>query len=199
MNIGFVIGNGISRKNQPVDQLCNFGTVYSCNWASVDVPSHHAVIPDRYTLFRILSERSTTGLTVWSRHRWRGLYQHQTPVYSLPEKLYAEKTDLDREKHWGSGAHAVWLAAEKHTVVVLLGFDLWNSGVNNNVYAGRYGYSHDPVDPSRWIYHLSQTFSRHPAVSFVQIQDTDWQIPQSWKVLDNFSTDTYKNLWQMFD
>lgn len=199
MNIGFVVGNGISRQSQPLTKLKDIGTVYSCNWASIDVESHHAVIPDRQTLFDILSQHNSHDAEIWTRSRWVDILKHEQTLKPLPDKLYNESHRWDREKHWGSGTHAAWMAAENHDVVVLLGFDLWNSGVNNNVYAGRHGYSHDPVDPGCWIYQLAKTFQLHPLVSFVQIQDTDWQIPQSWKVLDNFSTDTYKNLWQMFD
>lgn len=199
MNIGFVVGNGTSRKNQNLNQLYNAGTVYSCNWAAVDVKSHHAVIPDRITLFKILSETKTENLTVWTRRCWQGLIKHETEICFLPEKFYAESQRWDRERHWGSGTHAVWKAAKNHDVVILLGFDLWNSGVNNNVYAGQHGYTHDPVDPQMWIYQLGQTFARHPNTSFVQIQNADWQIPESWKIIDNFSVDDYSNLWAMFD
>ena len=199
VNIGFVVGNGISRQNQPLNKLTDFGTVYACNWASVDLPCDHAVIPDKNTLFRILSERPTNGITVWTKQRWRDLYQHETELHYLPETLYRESQRWDRERHWGAGTHAAWMAAERHDVVVLLGFDLWNSGVNNNVYAGQYDYTHKPVDPACWIYQLTETFRRHPETSFVQIQDDDWQIPNGWQPQNNISTDNYKNLWAMFD
>ena len=195
MQLSFVIGNGVSRKKQPLEKLKSHGTVYTCNYAATEIPCDHAVAVDRGMLFDLLSQYST-DYTLWSRKKWCDVLKHSTPVYPLPEQLYPPVTRWDAERQWGSGAHAVWKAAEDGAdIVVLIGFDLWNKGTNNNVYANRDHYSTNPVDPRCWVYQLQQIFQRHPNTSFVSIQPASWKTPDEWKELENFSTDTYRNLW----
>lgn len=199
MQLSFVIGNGVSRKKQPLEKLKSHGTVYTCNYAATEIPCDHVVAVDRGMLFDLLSQYSA-DYTLWSRKKWCNVLKHSTPVYPLPDQLYPPVTRWDAEKHWGSGAHAVWKAAEDGAdIVVLVGFDLWNKGTNNNVYANRDHYSTNPVDPRCWIYQLQQTFQRHPDTSFVSIQPASWKTPDEWKSLENFSTDTYRNLWEWLD
>lgn len=196
MQLAFVIGNGVSRRHQPLDRLKAHGTVYACNYAATEIPCDHAVAVDRGMLFDLLSQH-TANYTLWSRRKWCNVLQHDTPVYPLPDEIYPPVERWDSERHWGSGTHAVWKAADSGAdIVVLLGFDLWHSGTNNNLYANRDHYSTKPVDPRCWIYQLQQTFARHPSVSFVSIQNADWQIPEQWQTLENFSVDTYRNLWE---
>lgn len=195
MKLSFVIGNGVSRKDQPLARLKSHGTVYACNYAAAETPCDHGIAVDRAMLFDLLSQYSLS-CTLWSRGKWCRVLSHGTPVYPLPEQHYPPQQRWDSERHWGSGTHAVWKAAEEGAdIVVLLGFDLWHNGTNNNLYANRDHYSTKPVDPSCWIYQLQQTFARHPGVSFVSIQPDGWKTPESWQTLENFSTDTYRNLW----
>lgn len=196
MKLSFVIGNGISRQGQPLERLTNNGIVYACNYAATEIPCDHAIAVDRGMLFDLLSQYSN-NYTLWSRTKWCNALQHNTPVYPLPEQLYVPATRWDSERHWGSGTHAVWKAAEDGAdIVVLIGFDLWNTGTNNNVYANRDHYNAKPVDPHCWIYQLQQTFAKHPSTSFVSIQPDDWKIPDEWKQIENFTVDNYHNLWQ---
>lgn len=199
MKLSFVIGNGVSRKKQPLERLKTHGTVYACNYAAIEVPCNHGVAVDRGMLFDMLSQHPTT-YTVWSRRKWCNTLKHNTPVYPLSDQLYPPKTRWDSERHWGSGTHAVWKAAEDGAdIVVLIGFDLWNKGTNNNVYANREHYNTNPVDPRCWVYQLQQTFSRHPDTSFVTIQPANWKVPSEWKDCENFSKDVYKNLWSWLE
>lgn len=196
MKLSFVIGNGISRKNQPLEKLKSHGTVYACNYAATEISCDHAIAVDRRMLFDLLSQY-TANYTLWSRSKWCNILQHSTPVYSLPEQHYLPVVRWDSERHWGSGTHAVWKAADDGAdIVVLLGFDLWNKGTNNNLYANRDHYNTEPVDPRCWIYQLHQTFERHPATSFVSIQPDDWRIPNEWKQTENFTVDNYRTLWE---
>lgn len=196
MKISFVIGNGVSRKKQPLERLKDSGVVYACNYAALELPCDHGVAVDRSMLFDMLSQH-TVKCTMWSRQKWCNVLSHSTPVYPLPEQLYAPQVRWDAERHWGSGTHAVWKAASSNAdIVVMLGFDLWNKGTNNNVYVGHEHYSSKPVDPRCWIYQLQQTFARHPDTSFVSIQPARWKVPDEWKNCENFSKDTYKNLWE---
>lgn len=195
MNRSFVIGNGVSRKGQPLEQLYDKGTVYACNYAITEIPVHHGIAVDRKVLFDLLSQHKI-NCTLWSREKWCNVLQHTTPVYPLPNKLYDPVTRWDLEQHWSSGTHAVWKAVSGGAdIVVLIGFDLWNSGTNNNLYANREHYNTKPVDPRCWIYQLHEIFKRYPDTMFVAIQPSDWQIPNEWIDVENFSVDTYANLW----
>lgn len=199
MQLSFVIGNGVSRRKQPLERLKSHGTVYACNYAIVEVPCDHGIAVDRGMLFDLISQH-TIGCTLWSRQKWCNILSHSTPVYPLPETLYTPKVRWDSERHWGSGTHAAWKAASDGAdIVVLLGFDLWNKGTNNNVYANREHYSTKPVDPRCWIYQLQQTFVKFPDTTFVSIQTPDWQVPDDWQDIDNFSIDNYANLWDWLE
>lgn len=199
MKQSFVIGNGTSRKKQPLEKLKKHGTVYACNYAITEIPAHHGIAVDRKMIFDLISQYSV-DCVLWSRRKWCNILKHSTPVYSLPDELYTPVTRWDIETHWGSGTHAVWKAAEDGAdIVVLLGFDLYNKGTNNNLYAGRKNYNTKPVDPRCWIYQLGETFLRHPDISFVSIQPKSWKMPVEWKNIENFSVDTYNNLWNWLD
>lgn len=182
----FAIGNGVSRLNLPTAGLTARGTVWSCDWAGVDIPSHNLVAVDRDTLFSILSTRQTDDVLVWSRAKWARGFEHKSPIYSLPDPLYEETSRWDNTRHWGSGTYAVWQAAQDTDAVIMLGYDLWGG----NVYAGREGYSGVDVKPEPWIHQLAETFKRHPGVEFVTIQLEDWRVPAEWADIENFSTDT---------
>lgn len=200
MNRSFVVGNGTSRKDQPLHKLHSAGTVYACNYAMTEIPTHHGIAVDRAVLFELLSQHNTKSFTLWSRKKWCNILQHETPVYPLPQQLYTPTVRWDLEQHWGSGTHAVWKAASDGAeMVVLLGFDLWNSGTNNNLYAAHQHYNTKPVDPSCWIYQLQQVFVQHPNTMFVTIQPNGWTVPTQWHNIDNFSVDNYANLWDWLD
>lgn len=196
MKVAFVIGNGTSRNDFGLSTLIDRGTVYGCNYAAREIPMHHAIAVDRSVIFELLSEDCPPAPVFWTRKKWANSLEHEKPIYPLPEELYPVKTRWDLETHWGSGVHAAWMAAESDAeIVVLIGFDLWNNGKdNNNVYAGQHGYTRDPVDPRCWIYQLKQVFERHPDTSFVQIQPQGWKRPDDWKDIENFSLDDFYGL-----
>ena len=196
MDIRFVIGNGVSRKNQPLKKLKEHGKVYACNYAAVDIPCDHGITVDRAMIFDLLSQYRL-DCKLWSRKKWCNALSHSTTIHPLPDQIYSPQVRWDAGRHWSSGTHAVWKAAQDNAdIVVMLGFDIWNKGTNNNLYANRDHYSTNPVDPRRWIYQLQQTFLKHPNTSFVNIQGARWKVPEEWQHLENFSKDTYKNLWE---
>lgn len=191
----FVIGNGTSRSGQPVENLVQHGTVYACNYASVELPCDHGIAVDRSVIFDLLSQHKPK-CCLWSRQKWCSVLDHSTPVYALPEQLYKPVVRWDLAQHWSSGTYAVWKAANDGSdIVVMLGFDLWNNGTNNNLYANKNNYSTKPVDPRCWIHQLLETFSRNPDTMFVNIQPDGWSVPDSWNDLENFTVDNYANLW----
>jgi hypothetical protein len=199
MQRSFVIGNGTSRAGQSLQGLRAHGTVYACNYATVEIPCDHGIAVDRTMLFDLLSQHKTK-CSLWSRRKWCNVLDHTTPVYTLPDELYTPRVRWDFEQHWGSGTHAVWKAAEDGTdIVVMIGFDLWNTGTNNNLYASKKNYNTTPVDPRCWIYQLQQTFCRHPETMFVSIQPDGWSVPDSWKNIENFNADNYTNLWNWLE
>ena len=107
MDISFVIGNGVSRKKQPLERLTNYGKVYACNYAAVDFPCDHGIAVDRAMIFDLLSQYKL-DCTLWSRKKWCDILTHPKTVFPLPETLYSPVERWNLERHWGSGAHAVW-------------------------------------------------------------------------------------------
>jgi len=198
MSTCFVIGNGKSRRKEPVEQLIQFGDVYVCNYATVDLPSTHSIITDKDLLIHLLSEHNTKSTTVWTREKWCSSIVHETPLYPLSNRPYAPLERRELESNWGSGVHALWKAAtDGNAMVVMIGFDLYSKKTNNNLYSSKPHYSKTPKDPSDWIYQIEQVFRFFPDTMFVSIQPNTWKAPETWSALDNFSIDSYRNLWSM--
>lgn len=198
MSLCFVIGNGKSRRKEPVEQLIQFGDVYVCNYATIDLPSTHSVVTNKDLLVHLLTEHSTKQTTVWTRSKWCNSLKHETPLYPLDERPYAPLERRELESNWGAGVHALWKAANSGSaMIVMVGFDLYSKKTNNNLYSNKPYYSKTPQDPSDWIYQFEQVFRFFPDTMFVSIQPSTWKAPESWSALDNFSTDNYRNLWNM--
>lgn len=199
MKFSFVIGNGISRGKQNLTKLVNHGTVYTCNYGCVDIPCHHCITTKRELLFDILSQNKI-DFTVWSRAKWATALDHSAPIYPLPEQLFDIENSHDLERNISAGTFALDRAARDNPdIIVMLGFDLYNKGTHNSLYASRKHYSHDPVNPTSWIHQIEKVFKKYPNVTFVSIQPSTWKAPKEWKACANFSTDIYKNLWAMLE
>ena len=183
MNIAFCIGNGLSRKNINVSELKEIGPVYGCNKLIVDVEIDNTIIVDKDLLLELISQGYNKKTNIYTRKRWQKLITAEN-LFFLSDPITDIKNRWDNEIHWGSGTHALNLAASTGVeLIIMLGYDLYKGNV----------YSNNNVDPSCWIYQINQCFLKYPNVQFVQIQDDNWKIPKEWQT-DNFTLDSYSSL-----
>jgi len=186
MNIAFCIGNGPSRESFDLGSLEGKGTTYGCNYLLETFPLDHTIVVDRMLLINMLSQGYHNRTMMHTRKKWRSAIDVE--LNYLEDPIRNVKQRWDNEIHWGSGTHALNLAAGHGAdLVIMLGYDLYSGNI----------YSNRDVDPSCWIYQIARVFEKHPDTQFVQIQPRGWKVPNSWTA-DNFSIDDMTALKNMF-
>ena len=183
MNISFCLGNGPSRLNFDLNLLKTAGPTYGCNNLIETFELDNTVIVDRSLLVDMISQCYNTKTNIYTRKRWKNLVEAENLHFlNSPIKYPIEK--WDNEIHWGSGTHAINLAASNGAdIIIMLGYDLYSGNVYNNV----------TVDPNCWIYQIKKCFDLYPNIQFVQIQDDKWENPNIWDN-ENYSQDSFKGL-----
>lgn len=180
MNIAFCIGNGPSIKKIQFSELKEVGPTYGCNQLIEKVDLDNTIIVDRNLLIDLISRGFNKKSNIYTRKRWQSLIEADN-VYFLSEPIKNPSEKFDKEIHWGSGTHALNLAASKNPdIILMLGYDLYNS----------------KLDPACWIYQINKCFEKYPEVQFVQIQDKKWKSPKLWTA-ENYQQDDFKGLVQL--
>ena len=104
---------------------------------------------------------------------------------------------MDDPFHWGSGPYAILLGAKLHSIINIIGFDLYGDNDKvNNIYKGTEGYSSSDshaVDYSYWVYQIAKVFEWFPHKTFRIYNKKDWKMPKEWN-LANVSLDTLDKL-----
>jgi hypothetical protein len=180
MNIAFCIGNGPSSKAVDLTKLKNAGPIYGCNSLIQTFDLDNTIVVDRALLIDLIAQGYNKRTNIYTRKRWAPLVEAEN-LHFLDEPIKNPVNKWDNEIHWGSGTHALNLAAKNQTqIIVMIGYDLYNSS----------------VDPTCWIYQINKCLELYPETQFVQIQNKDWACPAAWEN-DNFSVDTFKNLLKL--
>jgi hypothetical protein len=180
VNISFCIGNGPSKKKLDLNLLKDVGPIYGCNRLVETFLVDNTIVVDRNTLIDLIAQGYNNKTNIYTRRAWHKLVQADN-LYFLDDPIKNPVEIWDKESHWGSGVHALNLAA-KHgaDIVIMLGYDLYNAD----------------LDPSCWIYQIKKCFELYSNTQFVQIQNDKWECPQEWDT-ENFLIDNFKNLLKM--
>lgn len=188
MSKAVVIGNGESRKKINLESY-RPTTLIGCNAIHRDLIVDHLICCDRR-----MAEESTNNINnkdtlIYVRPHWFHFFrkiQKNKNVKVVPDLPYKGDLKKDDPEHWGSGPFAVLLAASlNYNEVEMIGFDLYpiDNSVNN-VYKGTQNYSRlgsQPVDPSYWIYQISQIFRYYTNTKFILRNNDLWKIPIEWQ------------------
>ena len=163
MIIGFVLGNGTSRKNINLDELKEKGLIYGCNALYRDYIPDVLVATDKL----ISAEIQKIGYS--KKHRfYTRMPEEGKGAHPVPAQYYG----------FSSGPIAVALAAQYCDVIFMLGFDFGSvdGGRFNNVYADTpfYKKSTDPATPGEnWIKQITKIAADYPETSFVRVVTND--------------------------
>lgn len=177
MNIAFCMGNGHTIDNIDLESIKDVGPTYGCNSLIDKFELDNTIVVDKNLLIDLISRGINKKTNIYTRKRWHKLVQADN-LYFLDEPVKNPSHMWDNEIHWGSGVHAINLAAKhKAEVIIMLGYDLYNSNLN----------------PNCWIYQIRKCFELYPEIQFVQIQNEKWECPSSWDT-DNFTVDDLENL-----
>ena len=183
MNISFCIGNGPSRLKFDLNLLKDIGPTYGCNNLIETFELDNTIIVDRKLLIDFISRGYNKRTNIYTRQRWQSLIQAEN-LYFLKHPIKHAQIKYEKEINWGSGTHAINLAASRNAdIIIMIGYDLYDGNVYNN----------QIVDPSCWIYQIKKCFDLYPDIQFVQIQDNNWKTPNLWNN-ENYSQDSFSGL-----
>ena len=170
MAAGFVLGNGVSRRQVDLDQLKLNGTVYGCN------ALYREFVPDVLisTDNPISTHIQQSGYSASHTHYTRKPLP-DTGAQRVPQQYFG----------FSSGPIAVGIAAlARHETVYLIGFDMGptRTGHFNNCYADTEFYKKSSANPTftgNWVRQLKTIAKEHLTTRFVRVQgDTTAQIPE---------------------
>ena len=170
MAAGFVLGNGVSRRQVDLDQLKLHGTVYGCN------ALYREFVPDVLisTDNPISTHIQQSGYSANHTHYTRKPLP-DTGAQRVPQQYFG----------FSSGPIAVGIAAlARHESVYLIGFDMGptRTGHFNNCYADTEFYKKSSANPTftgNWVRQLKTIAKEHLTTRFVRVQgDTTAQISE---------------------
>lgn len=180
MNISFCIGNGVSKARFDLSKLKNVGPTFGCNRLIETFDVDNTIAVDREVLIDLISQGYDRKTNIYTRKKYSTLIEAENLRY-LEDPIKDPINRWDMESQWGSGVHAINLAASLGAdILILLGYDLYDKDRN----------------PDCWIYQISRCFGLYPDTQFVQIQNKKWKRPESWTA-ENCLMDDYKGLAQL--
>lgn len=168
MSIGFVLGNGLSRKVIRFSQLEGKGKIYGCNALYREFTPDVLVATDR----PIATEIQKSGYALKNR------FYTRYPIAGYG----AERIPM---KYFGfsSGPIALSFAAAECDIIFLLGFDLGsppNSKQFNNIYAGTEFYKKPTDAPTfggNWNKQIIKVAEAFPNTAFFRVEDRAFSAP----------------------
>ena len=130
----YIIGNGTSRKHFDLNKLKNKGTVYGCNALYRDFVPDVLIVNDPWMTKEVFDAGYKGNM--WCRRVPQG-YEHDQ-VYDVKHP----------GQMWATGPTAIWMAAQEHDTLYMLGFDFiglntglhGTSGSLNNIYSNTRSY-----------------------------------------------------------
>lgn len=188
-NKTLVIGNGESRRSVDLEKYSSTHCLIGCNALHRDFAVNHLICCDRRMAAEASENPNIKNTLIYVRPDWYHFFRKirkNKNVNVVPRLPYQGDAKRDHPDHWGSGCYAVLLAAELgFKEIELIGFDLYGLGdAVNNVYKNTVNYSRADsraVDPSYWIYQISQVFKYYPNSNFIIRNRQGWAMPVEWQ------------------
>ena len=200
----FVIGNGESRSSVDLEACKKRGLTVGCNAIVRDFHPHVISAADQRMVEQVRAS-SYIG-KIYTRPDWNTKFS----IEAYPELPYQGDKREDNPWHWNSGPHAINIACQikhagwftkKTNLCFLLGFDLTQTDVCNNMYKGTDGYDHKVIDPKLWHYQIDRLLEFYANITFVWIAPNNYKCPTKWQRHDNFfreSVDQFNQFIQDF-
>ena len=195
-NVGFVLGNGTSRKYINLENLYQHGIIYGCNALYREFNPDYLVAVDVKMVLEIDKNKyQDKNSNVWTNHN--KAYKHIEGLnYFKPSK------------GWSSGPTALFLASQQtpnHKKIFILGFDyqgLENNTIVNNVYSGTQNYkkiSDSATYYGNWLKQTCTVIKENPQIQFYRVTAADNFIPQQLNKFSNFMHISVEDFQKMFN
>jgi len=170
MAAGFVLGNGVSRRQVDLDRLKSCGTVYGCNALYREFVPDVLISTDNPISMHIQQSGYSANHTHYTRKPLSN-----SGAQRVPQQYFG----------FSSGPIAVGIAAlAHHESVYLIGFDMGptRNGHFNNCYADTEFYKKSSANPTftgNWVRQLKTIAKEHMTTRFVRVTgDTTAQISE---------------------
>lgn len=163
MSIAFVLGNGVSRRGIPLNNLKENGKLYGCNALFRDFTPDVLVATDKPIATLIQESGYSAANTFYTR---RPLPDSGAKL--IPKPYFG----------FSSGPVATALAAmDNHDRIYMIGFDMGPSPSNqfNNVYANSEFYKRSDSPPTytgNWVKQIAQICKDFKGVEFIRVCGT---------------------------
>ena len=160
MDVAFVLGNGISRRGLPLNDMSKHGHIYGCNALFRDYIPHVLVATDKPIALHI----EETGYPKTNKFYTRRPTK-DSGALEIPRPYYG----------FSSGPVAVALAAmERYPRIYMAGFDIGPTENKkfNNLYASTEFYKVEGSSPTytgNWLKQIQQICKEFPNTKFIRI------------------------------
>lgn len=193
MKTAFVLGNGTSRKNIPLNHLKQYGTVYGCNAVYRDYIPDYLIAVDTKMVIEINENK----------------VQYKTKVWTNPNRAFASMSNLNYfnpSKGWSSGPTALWKASDDNNqTIYILGFDYKGIGEQNqlvnNLYAGTWNYKRSTDKATfygNWLKQTVASIQKNPQKRYIRVLEDRGFIPKEFSKLDNLEHISIVNFIEMY-
>lgn len=160
MDVAFVLGNGISRRGLPLNDMSKHGNIYGCNALFRDYAPYVLVATDKPIALHIEETGYPKTNKFYTRRPTDG-----SGALPIPKPYFG----------FSSGPVAVALAAtERYPRIYMIGFDLGpdQNQTFNNLYAGTEFYkatgSH-PTYTGNWVKQIQQICREFSTTKFIRV------------------------------
>ena len=160
MDVAFVLGNGISRRGLPLNDMSKHGNIYGCNALFRDFTPHVLVATDKPIALHIESTGYPTTNKFYTRRPTEG-----SGALEIPKPYYG----------FSSGPVATALAAlERYPRIYMIGFDLGPTEDKkfNNLYASTEFYKESSAVPTytgNWVKQIKQICKDFSTAKFIRV------------------------------
>lgn len=192
--VAFVLGNGTSRSDIPLETLKKYGTIYGCNALYREFEPDYLVAVDT----KMVIEINKSG------------FQKNHEVWTNPNKAYNKFTGFkyfSPSKGWSSGPTALHLASEhKNNEIYILGFDyvgLQDNKLVNNIYSGTPNYkkTHEGATyHGNWLKQTCITCQKFPKKRYIRVLGDTSYVPKEFGNLPNLehiSVEEFKKIFNI--
>lgn len=194
-NIGFVIGNGESRKSIDLKKLQSYGKTYGCNAIYRDHSPSYLVAVDQPMIDEIIKFNAHYRSQFYIEERKENNRYYGYTNVNHYESNYPGQMD--------SGTFAALLATQNHNQIYMIGFDyISNNGKTNNIYKDTNNYRAKDqghvgkATMESWYYRQMILCLKYPNHSFIRVNGNNFTPPI---MADNFTNINIDDFIKQFD
>jgi hypothetical protein len=160
MSVAFILGNGISRRGLPLDDMSKHGHIYGCNALFRDYTPHVLVATDKPIALHIEEIGYAKTNRFYTRRPTPG-----SSSQAIPKPYFG----------FSSGPVATAIAAQdNHRKIYMIGFDMGPAVDKkfNNLYAGTEFYKTPDSPPTytgNWVKQIQQICKEFNSVKFIRV------------------------------